>query len=115
MFADETSNNYKMNTKDDQKLPKENITVTYKKATIKLEKAITSEAKSTTKKLELSDRIYYLARSPTYIILKDKPTRQLINPRKNKIIYYSTILKHGKRNPNFALMLLWEAIRCRSV
>ena len=53
-----------MNTKDYQKLLKKNITLTYKKKPIKLEKAISLEVKSLTKKLELTEGIDYLARSP---------------------------------------------------
>ena len=53
-----------MNTKDYQKLLKENIRVTYKKVPIELEKEINTEAKGTRKRLELSDRIDYLARTP---------------------------------------------------
>ena len=91
-FADKTNNIYKMNTKDYQKLFKENITVVYKKAPVKLEKPSNSEAKSTTKKLEISDRIDYLVRFPAYITLKDhrenflsKPTCWLVNPAKSEI------------------------------
>lgn len=71
MFSDKTSNIYKMNTKEYQKLLKENIIVTCKKAPIKLKKAANSEAKNITKKLELSERINYLLRSPAYITIKD--------------------------------------------
>lgn len=92
VFADKTSNYYKINTKDYQKLLKENIAGTYKKVLINLEKTINPEAKSTTKKLELSDRIAYLARSPAYIILKDhkenflsKSTSRLITPKRAKL------------------------------
>ena len=92
MFADKTSNYYKMNTKDYQKLLKENIAGTYKKPPINLEKTVNLEAKSTTKKLELSDRIAYLARSPAYITLKDhkenflsKLMPRLITPKRAKL------------------------------
>ena len=78
MFADKTSNIYKMNTKDYKELLKENITVADKKASIKLEKAITSEAKRITVKFELSHRIAYLA--PAYITLKDHKENLLYKP-----------------------------------
>ena len=45
VFADKTNNIYEMNVKDYQKLLKENITVTYRKASIKPEKAISSDKK----------------------------------------------------------------------
>ena len=80
VFANKTSNIYKMNTKNCQKLLKENITVTYKKAPVNLEKVINSEAKSITKKRELSDRKDYLARSPAYITLKDHEENFLLKP-----------------------------------
>ena len=80
VFVNKTSNIYKMNTKNCQKLLKENITVTYKKAPVNLEKVINSEAKSITKKRELSDRKDYLARSPAYITLKDHEENFLLKP-----------------------------------
>ena len=52
MFSDKTSNIYKMSTK---------VAVADKKAPIKLEKAINSEAKCKTMKLQFSDRIASLA------------------------------------------------------
>ena len=52
MFTDKTSNIYKMSTK---------VAVADKKAPIKIEKAINSEAKCKTVKLQFSDRIAYLA------------------------------------------------------
>ena len=54
VFADKTSNIYKMCTGDYKKLLKDNIAKTYKHAPLKLEKSIN------------------LARTPAYITLKDR-------------------------------------------
>ena len=80
VFSDKANNIYKMNTKDYQKLFKENTTVAYKKAPVKLEKPSNSEAKIITKKLEISDRIDYSARFPAYITLKDHKENFLSKP-----------------------------------
>ena len=71
VFADKTSNVFKLNTQNYQKLLKENITMTHKKTLIKLEKGINSEAKSITNKLGFSDRMDYSGRLLVKITLKD--------------------------------------------
>ena len=57
VFADKTSNIYKMCTGDYNKLLKDNITKTYKHAPPKLEKSINLEAKHIATNLKLDDRI----------------------------------------------------------
>ena len=92
VFADKTSNIYKMCAGDYNKLLKGNITKTYKHAPPKLEKSINLEAKHIATNLKLDDRIERLARTPAYITLKyhkenfhvNTPCR-LINPCKSKI------------------------------
>ena len=71
VFADKTNNVYKMPTSEHNKLLKENVTKTYKKAPEKLQKSINLEAKSIATNLKLSDRIEKLAEAPAYITLKD--------------------------------------------
>ena len=51
------------------KLLKENVTKTYKKAPEKLQKLINLEAKSIATKLKFSDRIEKLAEAPAYSLL----------------------------------------------
>ena len=92
VLAEKTNNVYKMPASEHNKLLKENVTKTYKKALEKLQKSINFEAKSMAKDLQLSDRIEKLAEASAYITLKDhqenfrsKPSSQLINPSKNKI------------------------------
>ena len=58
-----------MVTSDHNKLLKENVTKTYKKAPEKLERSINLEAKSTATNLKLSDRIEKGAEAPVYITL----------------------------------------------
>ena len=99
VFADKTNNVYKMPTSEHNKLLKENVTKTYKKAPEKLQKSINLEAKSIATKLNLSGRIEKLAEAPAYITLKDhkenfrsKPPCRLINPSKNEIERISKIV-----------------------
>ena len=88
-----------MPTSEHNKLLKENVTKTYKKAPEKLQKSINLEAKSIATNLKLSDRIEKLAEAPAYITLKDhkenfrsKPSCRLINPSKNEIGKISKIV-----------------------
>ena len=81
-----------MPTSEHNKLLKENVTKTYKKAPEKLQKSVNLEAKSITTKLKLSVRIENLAVAPAYITLIDhkenfrsKPSCRLINPSKTKL------------------------------
>ena len=92
VFADKTSNIYKMSTGDYNKLLKDNITKTYKHAPPKFEKSINLEAKHLATNLELDDRIERLARTPANITLKDQKENfdvntpcRLINPCKSEI------------------------------
>ena len=61
VFADKTSNIYKMTPQEHKKLLKENVTKTYKKAPTKAETATHLEAKCIATNLNLSDRIERLA------------------------------------------------------
>ena len=99
VFADKTNNVYKMPTSEHNKLLKENVTKTYKKALENIQKSINLEAKSIATNLKLSDRIEKLAEAPAYITLKDhkqnfrsKPSCRLINPTKNEIGKISKIV-----------------------
>ena len=99
VFADKTNNVYRMPISEHDKLLKENVTKTYKKAPEKLQKSVNLEAKSITTKLKLSVRIENLAVAPAYITLIDhkenfrsKPSCRLINPSKNEIGKISKIV-----------------------
>ena len=70
-FADKTINTYKAPPREYNKLLKDNIAKSYKKSTDRLEKAISMEAKNIAKKIQLSDRIDCLAKTPAFITLKD--------------------------------------------
>ena len=92
VFADKTNNVYEMSPERHNKLSMENITKTYKKAPERLEIAINLEAKAIAEKLNLANRIENLARTPSYITLKDhkenfraNPSCRLINPCKNEL------------------------------
>ena len=71
---------------------KDNITKSYNKLTDRLEKAINMEAKNITKKIQLSDRIECLAKTPAFVTLKDHKDNsqsslpcRLINPSKSEL------------------------------
>ena len=92
IFADKTTNIYKMPPEQYNKLLKENVTQTYKKAPIKLEKSINSEAKSIASKYGIEKRAECLANNEAFITLKDhKPNFntklpcRLINPCKSEL------------------------------
>ena len=99
MFADKTTNMYEISPTEYKKLLHDNITKTYRKATPRLEKAINMEAKCTSKKINLDDRIDSLAKNPSFITLKDhKPNFRsslpcwLVNPSKNEFGRVSKVL-----------------------
>ena len=93
-----------MPTSERNKLLKENVNKTYKKAREKLQKSINLEGKSIATKLKLSDRIEKLGEAPA---LKDhkenfrsKPSCWLINRSKNEIGKISKIILE-KINKNY--------------
>ena len=92
IFADKSSNIYKAAPREYNKLLKNNIRKSYKKSTERLEKAINMEAKNIAKKIQLSDRIECLPKTPAFITLKDHKDNfqsslhcRLINPSKSEL------------------------------
>jgi hypothetical protein len=90
--ADKTTNFYKLQPEQHNRLLHENVTKDYKKAPPNLEKDINIEDKRIAAALELDDRINCIAKNETFITLKDhkpsfnnKPTCRLINPTKSEI------------------------------
>ena len=90
--ADKSTNFYKLEAADYNKLLNDNITKTYKKADLNELKKVDSEAKKITRKLNLDDRVEATAQKEAFITLKDhkdnfanKPTCRLINPSKQEI------------------------------
>ena len=76
-FPDKTSNLYKSSPEEYKKLLFKNITKLYRKSTERLEKAINTEGKHISKKLDLEIRIECLAKNLLFISLKDhKPNFQ---------------------------------------
>ena len=98
VFADKTNNVYELSKPDHEKLLKENITKTYKKAPIKLEHSINLEAKNISKRLNLENRIECLAKNEAFITLKDHkenfknnlPCRLLV-PSKSELGHISKV------------------------
>ena len=75
-----------------KKLLHDNVTKTYQKTPPRLEASINMEAKSISTKLKISDRVERIARTPTFVTLKEhkdnfrsNPTCRLINPSKNEL------------------------------
>ena len=73
---------------------KDNVTKSYKKLTHRLVKAINIEAKNIAKKIQLSDRIECLAKTPAFTTSKDNKDKdsfqsslpyRLINPSKSEL------------------------------
>ena len=90
--ADKTSNFYRMEPKEYQRLLDVNIQDSYKKAPADQAKTINKEAKRIADLLKLSDRIDMIAEREAYILLKDhKPNFanerkcRLINPCKGEL------------------------------
>ena len=92
IFADKTTNIYKAAPQEYNKQLKNNITGSHKKSTDRLEKAINMEAKNIAKKIQLSDRIECLVRTPAFITLKDHSDNyqcrlhcRMLNPSKSEL------------------------------
>ena len=90
--ADKTTNYYKMEKKEYDKLMGKSIQKTYRKTTEQKIKTINSEARDVATKLHLEDRIEVMARREAFITLKDhKPNFEstlpcrLINPAKSEM------------------------------
>ena len=101
VFADKTSNIYKMTPQEHKTLLKENVTktYTYRKAPPNVETAINLEAKCIATNLNLSDKIERLAQAPAYITLKDHKENfrsnlscRLINSSKTELGRISKII-----------------------
>ena len=90
--ADKTSNFYKLDKTQHDKLLRDSITTTYKKASTDAANVIDSEAKSIAQKLNIDNRTEQIAKQQAFITLKDHkdnfvnhPTCRLINPAKSEL------------------------------
>ena len=90
--ADKTTNMYRLEKAEYQKLLRDSITTTYKKASTKLEQKINAAEKKLAKDKNLLDKMEINARNDCFITLKDhkenflnNPKTRLINPAKNEI------------------------------
>ena len=96
VFADKTNNMYRLSKQEHEKLLKENISKTYKKAPPKLEHSINLEAKNISKTLKIEDRVECIAKTEAFITLKDhkenfrnKLPCRLIVPSKSELGHVS--------------------------
>ena len=87
--ADKTSNFYKLDKTQHEKLLRDSITITYKKASIGAANVIDSQAKSIAQELIIGNRTEQIAKQQAFNTLKDHkdtfanhPTCRLINPQK---------------------------------
>ena len=88
IFEDKTSNIYKAAPRECNKLLKDNITQSYKNSADRLGKSINMEAKNIARRIQLSDRVECLAKTPASITLKDHKGNlhgRLINPSKSEL------------------------------
>ena len=92
VFADKTRNIYELSKEAYNKLLKENITKTYKKADDNTYNEINMEAKNIASKLKIDDRVECLAKKNAFITVKDhkdnfenSPKCRLINPAKSEL------------------------------
>ncbi|PFX16577.1 hypothetical protein AWC38_SpisGene19146 [Stylophora pistillata] len=90
--ADKTSNFYKLDKTHHDKLLRDSITTTYKKASTDAAIIIDSQAKSISQELKIDDRAEQIAKLQAFITLKDHkdnfahhPTCRLINPAKSEL------------------------------
>ena len=90
--ADKSSNMYKLRVEDYQKLLRDNITTTYKKADKSTIHKINAQAKVISQSFKLDDRIECFPKRNAFITLKDHkdnfynhPRCRLINPAKSEI------------------------------
>ena len=110
--ADKTTNLYKVNTDDYNKLLHDNISAKYRKSNDNTQREINLEAKAIAKHLELDDKIEKLPEQHAFLSLKDhkpnfqsNPKCRLINPSKSNLgkvgkqlldNIYSTVRKSTK-------------------
>ena len=92
VFADKTSNLYEVDKEQYNKLLKDNITRTYRKADRGVKDAIDSEAKTIADHLDLSAKMERFAEKPAFVTLKDhkdgfraNPKCRLTNPAKSEM------------------------------
>ena len=90
--ADKTTNFYKVQPNEYEKLLRDSITKDYKKSPADLEKNIHAETKEIATNLEIEDRVYTTGKNEAFLTLKDhkpnfrnRPTCRLINPCKPEI------------------------------
>ena len=90
--ADKTSNFYKLDKAQHDKLLRDSITTTYKKASADAGNIIDSQAKSIAQKLNIDSRTEQIAKQQAFITLKDHkdnftnhPKCRLINPAKSEL------------------------------
>ena len=90
--ADKSTNYYKLDATEYNRLLHANVTKTYKKADKQKLSKINEETKTITEKLNISDRVESMATKEAFITLKDhkenfanRPTCRLINPSKSEI------------------------------
>ena len=90
--ADKTSDFYKLDKTQHDKLLRDSITTTYKKASTDAANIIDSQAKSIAQELNIDNRTEQIAKQQAFITLKDHkdnfanhPTCRLINPVKSEL------------------------------
>ena len=90
--ADKSTNFYKLDALEYNRLLNDNVTKIYRKADMKQLSNIDDEARTISKVLNIDDRVESMAMKEAFITLKDhkenfanKPTCRLINPSKTEV------------------------------
>ena len=116
--ADKTSNMYRLEKGEYEKLLHDSITTTYKKASPKLEKKINTAGKKFAKDAKILDKLEINAKNDCFITLKDhkenfanNPKTRLINPAKNEIGRISKVIldKINKELTNKLKINQWKS------
>ena len=119
--ADKTSDFYKLDKTQHDKLLRDSITTTYKKASTDAANIIDSQAKSIDQELNIDNRTEQIAKQQVFITLKDHkdnfanhPICRLINPAKSEL---GKVSKQILDNINSKIRKMrklnqWKNIRC---
>ena len=92
MSADKSTNLYKMEVKEYNKIVKENVTKTYKKAPEKSTSEVDNEASKIVTKMKIAEKVQKYSSNECFVTLKDHkdnfhahPQCRLINPAKSQV------------------------------
>ena len=105
VFADKSRNIYELGKEAYNEILTNNITKTYKKANVNIERNINKEAKTISENFNVDDRMEIMAKRQAFFTLKDhkenvqiNPKCRLINPTKSEVGIISKRILEGINN-----------------